>query len=287
MDFPKLQELMTRMGARPSAWRLRPYETKERQREREELRKELQQGKEIRNLEEVESRGELLTHKGEQIVLYIKDTRQEKFILLHYPEEAKRFHVAECQTIRGMRWKGRFERYVVTTRQDGKFLVEAADSDDEFEAPLRVCKNCLTHLDWKGYARSRSDKVWKEFSLRDFFAEFTTFFSQRPRYTDLTAPRGGYGKDWPRLAGAMKRKRGWRCDECGVNLSKHRNLLHGHHKNGVTSNNRQENIAVLCLLCHSEQPYHGRVKPTEAERKLIKSLRRETKNASPLPQPHS
>ena len=274
MNFSKLQELVTRMDASPSAWRLRPYETRQRRREREELRQELQQGKEISDLGEVESRDGLLIHKDEQIVLYIKDTRQNKYTLLHYPEEAKRFHVAECHTIREMRWKGRFDRYVVTTRQDGKFLVEAIDSDEEFEAPLRVCKNCLTHLDWKGYARSRSDKLWRGFSLQDFFAEFTTFFSSKPRYTDRTAPPGGYTRNWPRLADAIKRKRGWRCDECGVNLSKHRSLLHGHHKNGVTSNNRLENIAVLCLLCHSEQPYHGRVKASDAQRELIESLRK-------------
>ena len=279
MDFPKLQELVTRMGASPSAWRLRPYETKKTRTEREELRQELQQGKEIHNLDEVEPRAGLLTHKGEQVVLYIKDTRQGKYKLLHYPEEAKKFHIAECPTISQMRQKGRFERYVVTTRQDGKFLVEAADSDEEFEAPLCVCMNCLRQLDWKGCENLGWDiirRLRRDFSLQDFFAEYMTFFSLRPRYTDLTAPRGGYAKDWPPWVTRLKQQRGWCCDECGVNLAKHRSLLHGHHKNGVTSDNRQENIAVLCLLCHSEQPYHGRVKPTVAGRKLIESLRRDS-----------
>ncbi len=277
MNFSKLQELVSRMGASPSTWRLPPYETRQRRREREELRQELQQGKVIPDLGEVESRDGLLTHRGEQVVLYIKDTRQDKYTLFHDPQKSKRFHVAECQTIREMRSKGRFERYVVTTRQDGRFLVEAADSDREFEAPLCVCKHCLTQLNWKGYARTKSRKLWLEFSIQDFFAEFTTFFSSRPRYTDLTAPRGGYVKDWPRRATRLKQQRGWCCDECGVNLSQHPNrdtLLHAHHKNGVTSDNSRENLACLCLVCHSEQPYHGRVKLSDAQRELIESLRK-------------
>ena len=276
MEFSNLRELVNRMGASPSSWRLRPHETRERRKEREELGRELRQGREIRNLDEVESWGELLTHKGEQVVLYIKDTRQEKYTLFHDPQKSRRFHVAECLTIREMRSKGRFERYVVTTRQDGRFLVEAVDSDREFETPLRVCKNCLTQLNWKGYARSKSVNLWKEFSLQDFFAEFTTFFSSRPRYTDMTAPRGGYARDWHRWATTLKAERGWRCDECGVNLSAQRHrasLLHGHHKNGVTSDNSRRNLAVLCLLCHSEQPYHGQVQPSDAQRELIESLR--------------
>ena len=278
MDFPKLQKLVTRMGASSSSWRLRPYKTKEQQIREEELRKELQQGKDISSLavNKIDGSSGVLILEGEQIVIYIKDTRQDKDTLLRSPEEAKKFHIAECSTIGQMRRKGRFDRYVATNRQDGKFLVEATEPDGEFEAQLLVCMNCLKELDWKGCGNSDWDTIRvlrKKFSLQDFLAEYTTFFSQRPRYTDLTAPQGGYAKDWHRLATRIKRARGWRCEECGVNLSRHQELLHGHHKNGVTSDNSRENIAVLCLLCHSEQPYHGRVQPSDAQRELLESLR--------------
>lgn len=288
IDFPELQALVNRMGASLSSWRLPPYETTRQRKEREErekLRRELRRGIEVKNLDEVKPYDDLLTHKGEQIVIYIKDTRQDKYTLLYDPENAKRFHVADCETIRHMRRVGLFARYVMTDRQDGKFLVEARDSVEPFEAPLYVCKNCLGQLNWKGYASSRSDKLWKEFSLQDFFAEFTTFFSVRPLYTDLTAPPAGYTKDWSHLSTELRHQRDWRCDECRVNLSAHHHLLHCHHKNGDKQDNKPKNIAVLCLLCHSKQPYHGRVSTGAAERQIIESLRNEQRSQPQNRQP--
>ena len=276
LEFPEFQSLKDRMGARESSWRLsRPALN-----EREKLIAELEEGKEI-PLEAVEtSFGGLLSHKGEQVVLYIKDTRQDRFTLLHDIEKSRRFHVFECRTLDEMKGKGKFERYVVTTRKDGKFLVEATDqiarSVEEIEAPLAVCKNCLHELNWKNYASLKHpSNIWESFSLQDFFAEFATLFASKPQYSDETAPKGGYAKDWHQIATKIKQQHNWSCDKCGVNLSDHRSLLHGHHKNGVLYDNRLSNIDVLCLLCHSEQPDHQWMKPSISDKFLIENLRRQ------------
>ena len=46
-----------------------------------------------------------------------------------------------------MKSKGRFERYIVTQRQDGKFKVDWKDFETgdtgEVEAELKVCKTAL------------------------------------------------------------------------------------------------------------------------------------------------
>ncbi len=276
LTFPELGRLVTRMGAASSHWtpNNKPLDALEL------LRAELAEGKEI-PLSEVEvSFGGLLTYQGEQVVLYIKDTRQERSTLLHDREEARRFHIAECRTLDRMRREGRFERYVVTTRRDGLFLVEATDpmsgSVEELEARLGVCRNCLAELDWKRYGDLNSNEkkhIWNEFSLDDFFAEFATFFRSNPVYSDETAPRGGYAKNWSRISERIRAERNWQCEECGVDLSDHRHLLHCHHKNGVVSDNNSANIAVLCLLCHSEQPAHNYLKPNPKYRLLIEHLR--------------
>ena len=208
----------------------------------------------------------LLTHKGEQIVLYIQDTRKEKEVLLYDPENANRFHIASCETIRIMKRNGRFERYVMTNRVDGNFLVESMDrftgETEALEVPLYVCKHCLSELDWCSYRNFSSEnqqKLWKNFSLEEFFAEFQTFFQERPRYWDVTVPKGGYPLNWTKISRKTKIARGWRCDCCDVDLSKYHELLHVHHENGVTSDNRSDNLAVLCIFCHSMQPYHQRM----------------------------
>ena len=282
--FPELDNLITKMGAQQSSWQLPGPECGE-------LIAELERGIPLsrENLENlvVETRfGRLLSCEGKQVVLYIKDTRLDKSTLLYDIQNAVRFHISDCQTIKAMRVDGRFERYVTATRQDGKFLVEATDSRthsvEEIEAPLAVCMNCLYELDWRGYGMlNRPKHIWENFSLEGFFAECATFFPYRPQYTDQTAPPGGYARNWDQIATAMKQQRNWRCDnaKCGVNLSdrRYRFLLHAHHRNGVTSDNRPLNIEVLCKLCHSEKPAHGRLRAsiTEDESSMIEALRRQ------------
>ena len=277
LEFREFRALKAQIGARESLWRMSRAVLNERQ----TLIAELEEGKEI-PLEEVEAKfGGLLSYKGESVVLYIRDTRQDKSTLLHDIEKSRRFHVFECQTLQEMRSKGRFERYVVTTRRDGKFLVEATDRMtrlvEEIEAPLAVCKNCLYELDWKDYARlNRPEVVWEKFSLQDFFAEFATFFASKPQYSDETAPQGGYAKNWLQIATKIKEQRNWQCEGtgCRVKLADHRSLLHAHHKNGVISDNQPSNIEVLCILCHSKQPFHEWMKPSITDRLQIESLRR-------------
>lgn len=280
LEFPEFRSLMVRMGAQESDWEIIDPGLIG----RKKVIDELKEGKEI-PLEAVStSFGGLLTYQGEQVVLYIKDTRQDRRTLLDDPENSRRFHIADCRTLDDMRRKGRFERYVVTIRKDGKFLVEATDpitrEVEELEAPLKVCRNCLTALNWEGYddLRLKQYQIWREFTLEDFFAEFSTFFRSKPRYSDDTAPPGGYAKNWSRIALRLKERRNWRCDECGVDLSDDRKLLHGHHKNGVTSDNRPENIEVLCVVCHSEKPDHQRLKPSVEAKERIESLRRKRKD---------
>lgn len=273
--FPALDALMHRMGAPaiqwwPGASTLAPLDTAAL----------AGRGIEI-DLSEVEPTPEgLLTYRGEQVILYIREPGRnaDRATLLNHPELGPKFHVADCSTLDEMRRKNRFERYVVTNNTSGLFTVVARDlrgrSAGELDAELKVCKNCLRHLAYKGYGQSgNSAKIWQGFSLPEFFKTYESRFRSKPRYTDKTAPPPGYDPDWRQISARYRASVGWKCEQCGIVMTGHKALLHTHHINGVTGDNRDANFRALCVVCHAEQPGHA-MRVRAEDRAVVEELRR-------------
>lgn len=286
LKFPHLDRLRQKMGAPLSEWTLNGGGLSP----RKKLLEELEKGVEIDLSEVSGDLGGLLTYKGEQVILYIKDTRASLWTLKNQPEATKRFHVAECTTIREMRDRGRFERYVATNRTDNLFLVDWWNADSgqrgETEAALKVCKNCLNQLNWRGYGIASDrllvpangpqgrDEIWESFHLSEFLGEYSTFFRDLPSRTEATADLDIYVRNWPSISEKRRRAVAWTCQKCSVNLSSYPGALHTHHKNGVKTDNSLKNLEVLCICCHAEQPYHQHMKVPENVRTRILELQR-------------
>lgn len=68
-----------------------------------------------------------------------------------------------------------------------------------------------------------------------------------------------YTSDWPSVSRRYKESRGWTCEECSLSLRKpgDQHLLHVHHKNRDSLDNRESNLVALCVQCHSKQPGVG------------------------------
>jgi hypothetical protein len=271
-----LNALVQKMNAEPSSWV--PIENE--LSPRAKLLDELQAGGISINLEDVKpGPGGLLSYNGEQVILYIKDTRASKETLKYSPEDSRRFHIAECSTLENMREKGRIERYVVTRKHDGLFLVDWIDFDTgetgEIEAELKVCKNCLSKINYENYKKIKSarNSVWTGFEISSFLRDYSTFFVKLPSRSDKTAPVDKYVEGWADLSKKVKKERVWTCENCQVNLSSNPRLLHTHHKSGVKTDNSDKNLKVLCAICHSKEEFHEHLRVKMTEIQLIKSAR--------------
>lgn len=69
----------------------------------------------------------------------------------------------------------------------------------------------------------------------------------------FTENDGQYTKDWPKISRAYKAKRKYTCEQCRVDLTYSRRLLHVHHRDRNVKNNEERNLAALCVECHSKQ----------------------------------
>lgn len=238
---------------------------------------ELQDGKEIR-LDDLDDTPGLLSVRGRQIVLYIKDHSSGNFeAALEDGQRGNRFHIAHCQALEKMKRTNRYERYVATNRLDGLFPIEESGrwggEGRQGEARLRVCKYCLMRLNYKNSADYQDrQRNFETFSFAEFFSHYSTCFKYMPSTLAETA-NVGYTSDWQELSRKVRQAAAYICDQCGIDLSRHKKLCDVHHINGVKSDNRPQNLRVLCRDCHRKQPMHSGIYISAADMAAIRSLR--------------
>ena len=240
-----------------------------------EIDKELDRGIAI-GVDEIEFNDKILTYEGRQVLLYIPDQGRNFENILINPEKGRRFHVADCKTLKSMREQNRFDRYVVTNNLSGLFDITGIGIDGkerEGKAELKVCQNCLRLLNYKGFATHRNMAIFKNFNLEEFFEDYSTYFRFHPKYEK---PYGSaYVEDWEKISRQYREANHYRCESCGIDLSHHKRLLTTHHINGVKSDNDENNLKALCVDCHRKQPYHSHLFISREEMLTIYRLRHE------------
>ena len=216
-----------------------------------------------------------------QITLHIYQPWVSSEDLRETPAPNPKFHVADCLTLDKMRDSGRLNRYVSTTDQTGLFRVEPWDREtntreEEINSRLAPCINCLKLMNFDGFTdktRPEQRQVVNNFEIDNFLSNYEPIFRCLPLYTPENFPEGNYTSDWARISEDVRRKANWKCSTCPVDLSKHRRLLHVHHRDGNRGNNKPSNLQPLCCVCHQKQPFHGGMNIKDSDRLIIESLR--------------
>tara|TARA_R110000765_G_scaffold180279_1_gene286169 strand:+ start:1521 stop:2663 length:1143 start_codon:yes stop_codon:yes gene_type:complete len=236
------------------------------------------------NFEDIEFDTGLASYQGRQVLLYIKDHSYSNRIYSALEDGSKgnKFHVADCRKLDEMRKKGKLERYVVTNKLDGLFTITGKDSTNndfiEGEANLDVCQFCLEIINYQKFASLQRGAPRRSFvqgfQLADFFDTYSSFFKFMPTGI-ANVQTSHYTDDWKGVSKRVREKFDYQCQQCRVDLSQHKSLLHVHHINGVKSDNSTKNLTPLCCDCHRKQPDHQHMFTKHDETKLISHLRNE------------
>lgn len=239
---------------------------------------ELSRGIEIA-IEDLEQNQGLLSVRGRQVVLFIPDHGKSFENAVSDPGKGRRFHIADCKTLDDMRNKKRFERYKVTTDLSGLFPIYGTDGfgqSAEADVALHACKNCLKKLNYKGADNSwtKCAELSASLDLAEFFSTYSSLFRNLPRQMQEKT-KAGYTDDWTSVSQQIRKQASYICEECGVDLSSAKRLLHVHHVNGVKSDNSPSNLKPLCADCHRKEPYHEHMHVRHEETVQINHLRRE------------
>ena len=215
-----------------------------------------------------------------QITLHIFHPFAALDELQEIPSPKPRYHVADCLTLKLMRQAGRFDRYVSTAKTDGRFRVKPWDREtrtrgDEMRSKLAPCQNCLKFLNYDGFKEKTHPErrlIQNDFDIQKFFKNYEPVFRCLPLYNPDNFPEGNYTSDWARISEGLRIRANWKCKDCLVDLSDHRNLLHVHHKDGNRGNNNSSNLEPLCCVCHQKKPFHQGMHIESKHRRLIEQL---------------
>lgn len=210
---------------------------------------------------EVSSIDGAFIYEGRRVLVYIRDQTGS-----YYNGELSvsdyRFHIVNCRTIAEFQRRGRFDKYVVSTRTDNQFLCNIIVRDDSSKnrlnelRALEVCKNCLTHMNYMGYDSSNSGQkreLHSSFNLLDYFRKYNGTTVSRPRFNSENQPLGLYPSNWPEISKSIRERNNWKCSKCKGDFSLRKSFLDTHHIDTNPGNCEESNLIPLCKDCHAAE----------------------------------
>ncbi len=217
---------------------------------------------------------DIYTIPGKELYTVLRDGTIRKVIIhicdiSNYKQDwgLPKFHIMECETLEEMRREKRGHRYKKASRNDGQFWIKQRISQGYKK--LDICGYCL-----KQYNKLYNENANKaDFNIKRYMTSSITHIE--PSITnqrDMTTIPKKYDKNWSKISKDRKECCKWICQKCHFDLS-HKEMrfyLHTHHIDADIENNKYENLKVLCIKCHAEEPRHEHIKKTSEYNNFIK-----------------
>lgn len=176
------------------------------------------------------------TGEKHQIFLYKKDYDIEKY-------GKPRFHVCNCKTLQEY-GRDKYRRANTGTVS----VLDRSQNKNVEVSNLPLCKNCLELLREENilnYGRSMTSDEFERI-LRESADD-----TENANEPDVDLE--GYLWRWPKISEAYRTKKNYTCEICGIAPKNKldRLFFQVHHKDGNKTNNKEDNLQCVCILCHS------------------------------------
>ncbi len=114
------------------------------------------------------------------------------------------------------------------------------------------------------------------FNLSEYFKKYDSYVPETIRRIEEVREVQTYTPDQNDLSREYRKVCNYRCQSqsCSVSCRENPSLLHLHHRNGNPSDNNPENLIVLCVDCHSNQPLHSHMKGNPKFKESIKIIQK-------------
>lgn len=175
-----------------------------------------------------------------------------------------KFHIFECTTLTKMRDVNRGHRYKKASRDDGKFwMIHASGGKYEY---LNICNyNCLEQ-----HNLIYDNQTVASFDVKTYLdAPIQHVQPYITNELDMTTIPSSYVKNWSAISTERKQYHKWTCQECFYDLNDCKKYLHTHHVNADITNNKHENLKVLCIECHAKKFQHAHIKKKPAYKQFL------------------
>ena len=268
-DFKKLDWVIEKIGAVETS---RPLQALG-ERERQKIKIDLVRGVTIKpeEYDDIETVHGMLSYEGEHCFLYIDHPKKFGLDTIELLEtipcvDGPKFHLTKCSTLEKMHRDGRSDRYILIQNPNGDFPCFPHDEQLRFyeykiNAKLVPCKNCLDEVGYmnfsiRGWTPEKKQEFANNFNIKKFLDHQSPFFFEQRFYNQNPITKNNRNPNAPKTRERLISRRGTNCQKCPIDLRGNTRLLHMHHINGVSGDDRDNNLLLLCALCHAQQPGH-------------------------------